>query len=121
MMKFSIALLITICMGWGVGTVGGVPWWGFVLSSAMVGALVKQSALPSFLAGFLGMFIAWGGSALWIDWQNKSLLSQKIANLLSLGGSSIALIFITALLGGLLSGFASLSGHFARVQLIKSK
>ncbi|MFM7646339.1 MAG: hypothetical protein ACKO41_06460 [Sphingomonadales bacterium] len=113
-MKFIVALLITFLTCLGLGTVAVVPWWGFVVTAALVGAIVQQAAAKTFAAGFLGMFLAWGGLAWWIDWQNKSLLSQKIALVLPLGGSAAALLFITALIGGLLSGVAALSGHYAR-------
>ncbi|MFM8806335.1 MAG: hypothetical protein ACKOD1_03160 [Sphingomonadales bacterium] len=116
-MKFSIALLLTFITGLGLGTLGLLPWWGFVVGSALVGATVGQSATKTFAAGFLGMFMAWGGLAWWIDWQNHSLLSQKIAFVLPLGGSAAALLFITGLLGGLLSGLAALCGHYARARV----
>lgn len=119
-MKFFIALLITFVAGLGLGTTAYVPWWGFVVASALVGATVHQSATKAFSSGFLGMFIAWGGLAWWIDWQNQSLLSQKIAQILPLGGSAAALLFITGILGGLLSGVAALCGHYARATAQKS-
>jgi hypothetical protein len=116
-MKFSIALLLTFVTGLGLGTVGVLPWWSFVVAAALVGVTVQQTATKTFAAGFLGMFMAWGGLAWWIDWQNHSLLSQKIAFVLPLGGSAAALLFITGLIGGLLSGVAALCGHYARVRV----
>lgn len=116
-MKFSIALLLTFVTGLGLGTIGLLPWWSFVVAAALVGATVHQTATKTFAAGFLGMFIAWGGLAWWIDWQNHSLLSQKIAFVLPLGGSAAALLFITGMIGGLLAGVAALCGHYARVRV----
>lgn len=116
-MKFTIALLLTFVTGLGLGTLGLLPWWGFVVAAALVGATVQQTATKTFAAGFLGMFMAWGGLAWWIDWQNQSLLSQKIALVFPLGGSAAALLFITGLLGGLLSGMAALCGHYARARV----
>jgi hypothetical protein len=113
-MKFSIALFLTFLTGLGLGTIGILPWWSFVVAAALVGATVQQTATKTFAASFLGMFIAWGGLAWWIDWQNQSLLSQKIAMVLPLGGSAAALLFITGLIGGLLSGLSALCGHYAR-------
>ncbi len=113
-MKFSIALLITCLTGLALGTLGVAPWWSFVVPAAVVGALVRQPAAQSFAAGFLGMFIAWGGLAWWIDWQNHSLLSQKVALVLPAGGSAAVLLFITGCIGGLLSGIAALCGYYAR-------
>ncbi|MBM3915018.1 MAG: hypothetical protein FJ348_03145 [Sphingomonadales bacterium] len=118
-MKFSIALLLTFLTGLGLGTTAFVPWWGFVVAAALVGATVHQTATKTFAAGFLGMLMAWGGLAWWIDWQNQSLLSQKIALVLPLGGSAAALLFITGTVGGLLAGLAALSGHYARASVQK--
>jgi len=113
-MKFTVALLITFLTGLAMGMTSLIPWWGFVVAAALVGAIVHQTPAKAFSAGFLGMFLAWGGMAWWIDWQNKSLLSQKIALVLPLGGSSAALLFITGFLGGLLAGLAALCGYYAR-------
>jgi hypothetical protein len=52
--------------------------------------------------------------AVWIDSKNESLLSQKIAQLFPLGGSSVLLIIVTALFGALVGGFAALSGAALR-------
>lgn len=66
------------------------------------------------MAGFLGVFLLWGGLALWMDIKNQGVLSAKIAQLLPLGGSGIALILITGFVGALIAGFAALSGSYLR-------
>jgi hypothetical protein len=68
----------------------------------------------AFLAGFLGLFILWFVLTLWVDSANGGVLSGKIALLLPLGGSKWALIIITALIAGLIAGFAAMSGSFLR-------
>jgi len=60
------------------------------------------------------LFILWGVFAIIIDVNNEHLLSQKIATILPLNGSYTLLILITALVGALVSGFAALTGSFAR-------
>jgi len=52
--------------------------------------------------------------ALIIDNANEHILSRKIALLLPLNGSIAMLIFITALTGGIISGFAALTGRLAK-------
>jgi hypothetical protein len=71
---------------------------------------VHQKAWAAFAATFLGLFLLWAIMALMIDSANDHLLSQKIATILPLHGSSELLILITALVGGLVSGFAGLTG-----------
>jgi hypothetical protein len=51
--------------------------------------------------------------ALIIDIRNEHLLSQKVANILPLGGSYILLTLITAFVGALVSAFAALTGSLA--------
>ena len=70
--------------------------------------------LQSFFAGALGVGALWAGLAFGIDLANNHILSTKVAQILPLGGSYIALIAVTALVGALLGGFASLTGSFVR-------
>jgi len=76
--------------------------------------LVRQIAGLSFLSGFLGVFLLWAGLAWWIDSKNNSILSERIAHVLPLGGNSMLLILVTGLVGGLVAGFAALSGAYLR-------
>jgi uncharacterized Tic20 family protein len=79
-----------------------------------VALFIQQGLGRSFLAGFLGIFILWALLATWIDIKNQSILSQKIAQVFPLGGSSFLLILITAFIGALVAGFAALSGASLR-------
>ena len=49
-----------------------------------------------------------------MDAENGGILSQKIASVLPLGGSTILLILITGFIGGLVAGLAALSGSYVR-------
>lgn len=120
-MKFFIAIALQLLTGLALGVSGVLPWWSFSISAALVAMLVRLDASKAFAAGFLGLFMAWGGLAWWIDWQNHSLLSQKMALILPLGGSSAALLLLTGLVAGLLAGLASLAGHFLRAQTQKNQ
>jgi hypothetical protein len=111
-MKFIVVVLLTALLGYAAPLY--FPWWSFAVTSFIVALFVHQKAWAGFAATFLGLFLLWGIMALIIDNRNDHLLSQKIAELLPLHGSSTLLIFITALIGGLISGFAGLSGSFAR-------
>jgi NhaP-type Na+/H+ or K+/H+ antiporter len=43
---------------------------------------------------------------------NESILSQKVAQILPLGGSSVLLIFLSSLIGALVGGFAGLAASY---------
>lgn len=112
-MKFIIAIILTSLLSFITGLYISL-WWAFAIVALLVAVLVHQKPGKAFFSGFLALFLLWGLLALWVDVKNEGLLSSKIASLLPLGGSGIALIFITAVIGGLIAGFAALSGSFLR-------
>jgi hypothetical protein len=111
-MKFFAALLITALLAFISGLF--LPWWCMAITSLLVAVLVHQKAGKAFLSGLLGVFILWAGLAWWIDMKNNGVLSVKIAKVLPLGGSSIALVIVTGLIGGLVAGFAAMTGSYLR-------
>src|SRR6478609_1176548 len=111
-MKFIVVILLTALLGYAAPLY--FSWWSFAVTSFIIALLVHQKAWLAFVAAFLGLFLLWGVMAMLIDTANNHLFSQKIATLLPLQGSSFLLILITALTGGLVSGFAALSGSLAR-------
>jgi hypothetical protein len=112
-MKFLVAVLLTALLSFIAG-IYIAWWWFFAIVAFAVALLVHQKAGKSFLSGFLALFLLWGGLAYWIDIKNESILSAKISELLPLGGSSLLLIVITGFIGGLVAGFAAMSGSFLR-------
>jgi hypothetical protein len=112
-MKFLIATILTALLSFIAGIYISL-WWSFAFIALLVALLVHQRAGKAFLAGFLGLFILWFVLTLWVDSANGGVLSGKIALLLPLGGSKWALIIITALIAGLIAGFAAMSGSFLR-------
>ncbi len=110
-MKFIVVLLLTALLGYTAPLY--FSWWSFAATSFIIALFIHQKAFVAFIDGFLGMFLLWLFFTLIIDNANQHILSQKIALLLPLKGSSILLILITSLIGGLISGFASLTGSFA--------
>lgn len=119
-MKFSLSILLTGLGGIAISLVAGVPWWGFVVISFIVALLIHQIPAKAFAAGFLGMLLAWGAMAWWIDWQNTSLLSKQVASIFPLQGSAAALLMITGIIGGLLGGMAGLTGSYLRLSKNKN-
>lgn len=91
-----------------------LPWWTIAVAAFLVSVLIPQKPLRAFFAGFLALFLLWGGLALAIDLANQSILSTRVAGLLPLGGSSVALILVTALVAALVGGGASLTAAYLR-------
>lgn len=113
-MKFISAIILTALTGYIAGILSFSPWWGFAVTTLLVAVLVHQKAGKAFLSGFLGIFLLWAGLAYWMDQQNNGILSQRIAQILPLNGNSLLLILITGVVGGLVAGFAAMSGSFLR-------
>jgi len=112
-MKFLIATILTALLSFIAGIY--IPlWWFFAVVALLVALLIHQKAGKAFLTGFLGLFILWFVLAFWMDYGNDGVLSVKIASLLPLGGSKWVLIIFTAVIGGLVAGFAALSGSYLR-------
>ena len=111
-MKFFVAIVLTALLAFISGLF--LPWWGMAITSLLVAVLIHQKAGKAFLAGLLGVMLLWAGLAWWIDMKNNGVLSKKIASVLPLGGNALLLILVTGLLGGLVSGFAAMTGSYLR-------
>jgi hypothetical protein len=113
-MKFIISILLSALLTYAVGIYGNLPWWSFVITNLIIAIALPIKPLQSFFAGAIGVGALWTGLAFGIDLANNHILSTKVANILPLGGSYIALIMVTATVGALLGGLASLTGSFVR-------
>jgi len=113
-MKFIVVVLLTALLGYAAPLY--FTWWSFAITSFIIAIFIHQRPFAAFVATFVGLFLLWAVMALIIDNANNHLLSQKIATILPLDGSSFLLILITAFIGGLISGFAGITGSFARRQ-----
>jgi hypothetical protein len=109
-MKFLISTLLIALLSFLCGLY--LPWWGFALAACLIGALLPQKPGLSFLAGFLALFILWGGLACFIDAANNSILSAKIAQILPLDGSPFLLILVTGFVAALVGGGSALTGCY---------
>jgi hypothetical protein len=112
-MKFILSIILTALLAF----IGGLwlPWWSIALAGFLTALMIFQSPGKAFLGGFTGLFMLWSALASWIDIQNQGILSGKIAMILPLNGNSFLLILVTAVVGGLVAGFAAISGSFLRL------
>jgi hypothetical protein len=118
-MKFGVSVLLTIIVSFAAGMY--LPFWSVALVSFGVAAFIYQKPGMAWLTGFVSILIFWGLLAFWIDAQNDSILSTRMASLFPLGGSSGLLILITAVVGAIIGGLAALSGSFLRKYLDERK
>jgi hypothetical protein len=108
-MRFVLSVLLIAFIAFLAGIF--LPWWSIAIIAFLVAFFLPQHIGLGFLSGFLGIFLLWGLMALWIDINNKSILSTKMATLFPLGGSALMIILVTALVGALVGGFAAMAGN----------
>lgn len=96
-----------------------LPFWSLPVACFLVGFLTAPVNRSAFWAGFLGIFLLWAGMSFYLDWGNDSILSQRVVKLFPVPSSSLLLIVITGILGGLMGGLASKTGDGLRRFFIK--
>ena len=111
-MKLILALVLTALLGYLLPVF--LPWWAFAISSFLIAIALPQKPWKAFGAAFTGMLLVWGVYACVLDTANNHILSLKVAHILPFNGSYIALIITTAIIGGLIAGFAALTGSYIR-------
>lgn len=87
-------------------------WWLIIVDAFVAALFFGRSAGQAYLSGFVAVALVWFGQAFYIDVQNEHLLIAKIGDLFSL--SPELLFAVTAVIGGLVAGFAALSGYSVR-------
>src|ERR1700743_268628 len=110
--KFFVTTLLIALLSFICGLF--FPWWTIAVAAFLVSLLIPQRPLLAFFTGFLALFLLWGGLAFAIDSANNSILSARIAAILPLHGSSIALVLITGFIGALVGGGSALTAAFLR-------
>ena len=106
-MKFAIQIVAVALIGALLQTF--FPWWTMAIGAFAVGFLFASNGWKSFFAGLLGVGLLWFVIALYLDQQTGSILTQKVAGLFPTKNVPL-LMLLTSLLGGLVGGFASLTG-----------
>jgi len=112
-MKFTVSLLLTALLSFATGLFTALPWWSFSVCAFVVALTVHQKAWKAFLSGFLSLFLLWGLMAAAAATINGQILATRVAEILSIG-SPVLLIVITAIIGGLVAGFAAMTGSYLR-------
>ncbi len=111
-MKFFISLILTALLSFALCLF--FPWWSIAIAAFLVAALIPQKPGKAFLAGFIALFLLWGGLSFWISNNNDHILAHKVSQLILKMDNPIVLILATALIGALVAGFAALAGSYLR-------
>lgn len=116
-MKFIVGLLLCALSGFLIGKTN-FPWWAFAPICLFIGLVLKAGNSQSFFYGFLGIGLLWFISLSFINAGNDSILASRLAGVLKLS-NPILLLILTALIGGLVAGWATLSGSMLRMVFSK--
>ncbi len=108
-MKFIIHIAITIVICYLLQLF--LPWWTMAVGSFTIAYLLGNKGFPSFAAGFLATGMLWIGFAFYVDVITSSILTEKLNRLLPVNS-----FILTLLIGGLVGGFASLTGSLIRAK-----
>lgn len=89
-------------------------WWTIALA-AFIGAFVfAKSSGQAFATGTSVISTIWLLAAWFHHFSTNGILSSKIAYILPFGGNTGLLIFATVFIGGLVGGWAAMSGYLIR-------
>ena len=86
-----------------------LPWWTLVIGAGVGGYLFGNKGWVAFLSGLVGVGLLWYATALYIDVQTQSILTEKVARIFPTKTPAL-LFLLTAIIGGLPGGFAALTG-----------
>jgi hypothetical protein len=95
-----------------------LPWWIIAPLFVMIAFLLNMPDGRAWADGFLAASLIWGMYAYYLDSTNASLLSQKVGTLFS-GLKPAHLLWATGIVGGLLGGFAAMTGSALRKLFVK--
>src|SRR5687768_5843954 len=91
-----------------------LPWWSITVVAFIVISVIPVSPGKSFMAGFISVFLLWAVMTFWISLNNDHLLAGKVSTVILKISNAYLLIFITALIGGIVGGLAALSAGLLR-------
>jgi hypothetical protein len=112
---FIVSMILIALLSLALGIY--LPWWIIAVVAFSVCAIFYQPPSKAFWSGFLSIFLLWAMLSSFIDATNLHLLSQKIARVLPLGGSSFLLILLSSFIGALVAGLAAVTGAYFRKML----
>ena len=111
-MKLIVSIVLTALLS--AGACLYLPWWMIAVVAFLVAAVIPQTPGKSFVSGFVALFLLWGVLAWFLSNNNNHVLAHKLSVVILQKNSAVLLVAVTALIGGLVAGFASLTGSYVR-------
>jgi hypothetical protein len=94
-----------------------LPWWSIAIAAFTGGLFFRTNA--NFFAGFFSIALLWAMTAFIIDISASAPLTERVAQIFSI--PKPLLFVITAIIGGLVGGFAAMAGSALRNDKRKMK
>lgn len=111
-MKVMFGFVLIIVLGLIAQLV--LPWWIIAIVGFLVGLTFMDKASYAVITGFFAVFTLWGLVALLKSYQNNFVLIDRMSELLPIHNVGL-LLFVTALIGGLVGLLSTLSGYYLQV------
>jgi len=86
-----------------------LPFWIVAVVAFIINLTIQSSGWSSFFSGFIGVAALWFIVASGIDSRTSSILTEKVAEVFFI--DNLLLMCVTALIGGLVTGFGGLSAR----------
>jgi hypothetical protein len=112
MKTFLLKTILIAALAWGAQYL--TVWYAGPLVAMLVNLIWKGGSAQGFFSGFVGVGLLWLLLATYSDVSTDGILSAKMAQILPLGGSRTALIFLTGIVGGFAAGLCGWTGSLAR-------
>lgn len=108
-MRFFLQLIVIALLAYLLELF--LPWYSLAIAAFVIGYALRSNA--NFLAGFLAIALLWSITAWMIDHASTSDLADRVALIFPVKQKWL-LFLVTAVIGGLVGGFASLTGSLLR-------
>jgi len=99
-----------------------LPWWIIGVAAFGICFFKAKSGGQAFRHSFTAIFLLWALVALYHTLQNKNILATRVGEMfmLTFTNNWIVMVLITALIGGLVAGFAGWAGYFFQAAFWKT-
>jgi hypothetical protein len=105
-MRLYLQIPAIILFGWLLALM--LPWYSVAFVAFVFGYLLDSES--NFIGGFLGVAILWGLKIFFTTYHGSVDLASKVAQIMDPIKEKWILILITLVIGGLVGGFACVTG-----------
>lgn len=111
-MKFLSSTILTAVLSFAACLY--FPWWAIAVVAFVVALIIIQSPLKAYLAAFTGVFALWFLLSFLLSNANGHSLAHRISMMVLKMDNPFLLMAVTAVLGGVVAGFAAAAGSWLR-------